>query len=91
MTGRRASPRTRYDGATFRALRTHRGVDLYTLLHTANHRFGFGVGSHEHVRQWERGQRNISDRLAHILAAALADASGIPTTPTDFHHPRAAA
>lgn len=91
MPGRRATPRTRYDGAAFRDLRERHNVDLYTLLHTANQRFGFEVSTHEHVRQWERGQRNISDRLASQLALALTTASGTGITPDAFVEEAAAA
>jgi len=91
MPARRAAPRTRYDGALFRSLRESHNVRLGAVLEQAAATVGFEVCAHEHARQWERGQRNISDRLARILAAALTDLTSREITPSDFIARQAAA
>lgn len=82
--------RKRYDGAAFRALRERHGFwggrGLNTIVTAASLHIGddIFVMSSNHVRQWERGQRNISEPLAARLAAALAKLTGDDITTTDF-------
>ena len=68
-------------------------VALTRVIRNASPRVGDDIFlmSREHIRQWERGQRNISDHLAARLAEALSRLTGTDVRPEDFEGGAAAA
>lgn len=70
----------RFNGARARALRRSTGTRMIRLAETLPCSYG-------HVRMTESGDRDISDELAAVWAAALTRLLGYPVTADDLSDP----